>query len=175
MPSLAIDRSPGVFRGRIYAVWPDARLQRRTQIFFSYSDDTAQTWSEPHVIGDDAGQLKSDNRPNNFMPMVAVNKEGVVGISWYDRRDNPDNLGYWVRFSASLDGGATWLPSVRISTHANLKEEGDSRFNGGDTAGLTADAEGIFHSLWIDNRTGVHQMWTATVVVLRKPVRPKNQ
>jgi hypothetical protein len=101
------------------------------------------------------------------MPMLAVNKNGVVGICWYDRRDNSDNLGYWVRFSASLDGGASWIPSARVSTHANVvnPSERDNHFHGGDTAGLAADADGVFHPLWIDNRTGVHQMWTTTVKV----------
>jgi hypothetical protein len=32
----------------------------------------------------------------------------------------------------------------------------------GDTAGLCADADGVFHPLWIDNRTGERQVWTAT-------------
>jgi hypothetical protein len=36
---------------------------------------------------------------------------------------------------------------------------------GGHTAGLAADAAGAFHPVWIDNRTGVHQMWTARVGV----------
>ncbi len=175
MSSLAIDRSTSPFRERVYAVWPDARLEWRTQIFFAYSDDMGQTWSAPRVVSDDGRDLKPGDLPNNFMPMVAVNKNGIVGVSWYDRRDNRDNLGYWVRFSASLDGGATWLPSARVSTNANLVEAADKRFNGGDTAGLTADADGIFHPLWIDNRTGVHQMWTATVAVRGKPVRPKKR
>lgn len=76
-------------------------------------------------------------------------------------------ISYWVRFSASLDGGETWLPSVRVSTDANLVNpaEKETRFNGGDTAGLTADADGVFHACWIDNRAGVHQMWTTTVAV----------
>src|SRR5262249_21704553 len=71
----------------------------------------------------------------------------------------------------SLDGGVTWLPSVRVSTHANLREEGDSRFNGGGTSGLAADADGVFHPVWIDNRAGIHQMWTATVTVREQPSR----
>jgi hypothetical protein len=87
-----------------------------------------------------------------------------VGVCWYDRRDNPDNLGYYVRFRASVDGGRTWLPSVRVSTAAQVSSE-DTRKNSGDTAGLAADADGVFHPVWIDNRTGIPQMWTATVKV----------
>ena len=167
MSSLAVDRSSGPFRGRMYAAWPGAGPEPRAQIFVSYSSDEGKTWSEPRIVSDDAGVVSHGISPNNFMPMLAVNKDGVVGISWYDRRDNPDNLGYWVRFSASLDGGSSWLSSARVSTHANVVNpaEHDTHFNGGDTAGLVADIRGVFHPLWIDNRTGVHQMWTTTVLV----------
>jgi len=36
-------------------------------------------------------------------------------------------------------------------------------FMGGDTAGLAADASGAFHAVWVDNRTGVPQVWTTVV------------
>jgi len=35
----------------------------------------------------------------------------------------------------------------------------------GHTAGLAADANGIFHPLWIDGRTGINQVFTADVTV----------
>jgi hypothetical protein len=67
---------------------------------------------------------------------------------WYDRRDNPDNRSYHARFSASLDGGATWTPSARVSTepYAAGPVSRQSAFsgNGGDTAGLAAAADGVF-------------------------------
>jgi hypothetical protein len=166
MAALAVDRNGGPFRGRLYAVWPDARFDRRTQILLASSSDGGRTWSAPRVVSDDGPALRAGDRPNHFMPMVAVNRAGIVAVSWYDRRDNPDNLGYWPRFSASLDGGATWLPSVRVSTSANLvRDDKETRFNSGDTAGLAADAGGTFHPVWIDNRTGTHQVWTASVGV----------
>jgi hypothetical protein len=46
--------------------------------------------------------------PDDFMPAIAVNPSGAVGVMWYDRRDKPDDLGYFVRFSASVDGGETF-------------------------------------------------------------------
>jgi hypothetical protein len=165
MAGLAVDRSGGPHRGRAYAVWPEARFDRRTQIFIASSDDGGRSWTAPRLVSDDEPS-SSNPRSNNFMPAVAVNGGGVVGVSWYDRRDNPDNLGYWPRFSASLDGGATFLASVRVSTSPNLVlDSKETRLNSGDTAGLAADAAGVFHPVWIDNRTGVHQVWTAPVSV----------
>jgi hypothetical protein len=53
-----------------------------------------------------------------------------------------------------------------VSTSANLvRDDKETRFNSGDTAGLAADAGGTFHPVWIDNRTGTHQVWTASVGV----------
>jgi len=124
------------------------------------------------------------------MPELAVNRNGVLGVMWYDRRDHPDNLGYDIRFSVSIDGGESFLPSVLLSpgggSALQMKEAlllgpfhpvpaSDGRTpvrfnwsyfdNGGDTAGLTCDLDGVFHPLWIDRRSGLQQMWTTRVTV----------
>ena len=171
MASLAVDRTRGPYRGRLYAAWPDARAEWRTQICFAFSDDQGRTWSQPRIVSDDAGALKPGARPNQLMPMIIVNNTGVVGLSWYDRRDSPNNLSYRPRFAASLNGGANWLPSVAVATSSNELTAEDRHLNGGDTAGLAADADGVFHLAWIDNRTGVHQVWTATVKVRGRVVQ----
>jgi hypothetical protein len=170
MAALAADQTEGPFHGQLYAVWPDARWDHRTQVAFSLSADDGATWSAPTIISDDTAGSRAGQRPNNFMPAIAVNRQGVVGIMWYDRRDNPDNLGFWVRFAASLDGGHTWLASARVSDapHRVIPGDTDIRFNAGDTSGLAADAQGIFHPAWIDNRTGLPQVWTTTITVLGK-------
>ena len=36
---------------------------------------------------------------------------------------------------------------------------------GADTTGMAATADGRFHPVWVDNRTGVPQVWTAAVRV----------
>jgi hypothetical protein len=186
IPSLAADRGSPAFKDRLYAAWADGRFGR-TQILVSYSTDKGKTWSSPHLVSD--GQPTVGDGPDNFMPVVAVNPEGVVGIMWYDRRDIPGNFGYYVRFTASLDGGDTWQPSVRVSELPKTLETkqrwpitagvwrngvtGPLSFNlrryewlsGGHTAGMAADLNGAFHPFWIDNRSGVSQIWTASVVV----------
>jgi photosystem II stability/assembly factor-like uncharacterized protein len=161
---VAIDGSPGPYKDRVYVVWPDRRTGR-VKNYFSYSADKGATWSKPRVITDNPASDTTDQ----FMPTIAVNDNGVVGLLWYDRRDNPDNRSYYARFTASLDGGASWLPSVRVSTapYAAGPVSQKSAFagNGGDTAGLVATVDGVFHPFWVDDRTGVPQVWTAAVRV----------
>jgi hypothetical protein len=102
------------------------------------------------------------------MATVAVNNDGTVGVLWYDRREFPAGDGYRPRFAASRDGGAQWSTSVAVSTAPNAAaaQRGDGYMpNGGDTAGLAAASDGRFHALWIDNRTGVQQVWTAVITV----------
>lgn len=195
LPVLGVDRTSGPFRDRLYAAWADIR-SGRSQIMISHSEDKGGSWSTPIVVNDDQARVGANAGPDDFMPSVAVNGKGVVGISWYDRRDSPDNLGWWARFAASVDGGETFLPSVKVSkapfaldhdqdllvypvlsggglpadwggggpVETNLWV-GRFDYTGGDTAGLAADAAGTFHPFWVDNRTGVPQVWTNTVAV----------
>ena len=41
----------------------------------------------PVLVDDDVAIDSSGKGPNNFMPTIAVNRNGVVGVGWYDRRD----------------------------------------------------------------------------------------
>lgn len=164
--SLAIDATSGPHQDRVYVAWPDRR-SGRSRIYLAYSSDRGATWSRARVVTDDPPGDTTDQ----FMPTLAVNRAGVVGLLWYDRRDNPDNRSYYPRFTASTDGGATWIPSVRISTapYAAGPVSQKSAFagNGGDTAGLAVTADGIFHPVWVDDRTGIPQAWTAAVRVVK--------
>ncbi len=195
--SFGVDQSRGPFRDRIYAVWTDGR-SGRSEILLAYSADKGMTWSEPTVVNDDRAFSDGRKGPDNFMGTVAVNREGVVGVTWYDRRDSPNNQDWWVRFAASFDGGNSFTPSVKLSdapfSHNGIKARalefnsfgggdyesprktlyivvGPSRsyFKGGDTAGLAA-ADGVFFALWIDNRSGVPQVWTAPITVNRPAI-----
>ena len=184
VPSLAVDRGSLAFKDRLYAAWADGRYGR-TQILVSYSADKGKTWLSPQLVSD--GQPTVGEGSDSFMPVVAVNADGVVGVMWYDKRDIRAGMGYYVRFAASLDGGETWQPSIRISeapktfegsgtwpiTAGVWRNSGGLSFNlrrfewiaGGHTAGMAADANGAFHPFWVDNRTGVSQIWTAPVAV----------
>jgi hypothetical protein len=193
--SFSVDKSAGPFQDRIYAVWTDGR-SGRSEILLAYSGDKGTTWSEPIVVNDDQPFADGRKGPDDFQGVVAVNQAGVVGVTWYDRRESTNNRDWWVRFAASFDGGNSFSRSVKVSeaafSHDKLKipsvvelssvgggdyespskhlsinvRQSRSYFTGGDTAGLAASADGVFHALWIDNRTGVPQVWTAPITVV---------
>jgi hypothetical protein len=198
-PAVASDSTDGPFRDRIYTAWSDSRFGG-SNILLSYSADRGQTWSAPTVVNDDPHADLGRTAPNHLMPAVAVNNDGVVAVTWLDRRDASDNLGWRERIRVSLDGGETFPPSVLVSeapaqfdgaehwpAQAGTSGGGTPLFSGGplhvevfsprflyvpgDYATLAADANGIFHPYWIDNRTGWHQVWTADVHVTGKAVR----
>lgn len=79
------------------------------------SSDRGETWSEPRPVDPSAAQ-----GVHQFLPAVAVNREGVLGISYFSSRgfedlEGPEG-GYHQRFTASVDGGETFFPSKRISS-----------------------------------------------------------
>ncbi len=62
------------------------------------------------------------------------------------------------------------MPDVRVTNESSrlaftaLPSNQDITWLG-DTAGMAADADGVFHLLWIDSRAGVRQVYTAAVRV----------
>jgi hypothetical protein len=193
--TLAVDQSDGPFRDRIYVVWED-RSSDRAQVKLSFSSDKGKTWSHPRVMDDDVARQVGDaiHGPDDLHGVVAVNPQGVAGVMWFDRREFQDNLGWAVRFRASLDGGETFMPSVKASNvdydparggrvylfggAEGLEVQSTNPlsipwfvFHGGHTMGLSADANGKFHPLWIANPTGIPQLWTTDITVDGKVVK----
>jgi len=110
-------------------------------------------------------------------------------VTWNDRRAHKNEC-YDLYFSASLDGGdsflpnvtpkgkptcsmqtANWAPNAEVSAYPKTEDgvsvEGQgfnilmisTRFpGGGDTQGLAAGADGVFHAAWIDGSSGVMRL-----------------
>jgi hypothetical protein len=151
----------------VYAAWEDGRTAA-SRVMFSASANRGATWTEPRCVA-----CPESTHGFGFNPALAVNRDGLVGLLWYDKRDHPGDLGWGVRFAISADQGKTFGSSVRVSERdvmpgPGLGEKG-GRFsgNGGDTSGLVAEADGAFRAVWIDNRTGVPQVWTSRIHVAR--------
>ena len=172
LPALASDASGGRYNDRVYVTWSQwDKVGRR--VMLSRSDDKGAHWSEPAPLSE---QPAEGALYHAFLPAVAVNKAGVVAVTWCDTRER-DRIGKpaWdVRMRISADGGQTWQSSIRVTSETSVFSGEDPENEHvrirrplwlGDTAGLCADASGVFHPLWIDNRTGERQVWTAAVRV----------
>ncbi len=142
-------------------------------IFLAYSTDRGRTWSEPTLISDSAhGTVEAR------IPMVAAGRDGVVGVAWF-ARDDAVHPCFVPHFSASLDGGDTFLPAVPVADTSDCPDPGitgnvvegfdtaDRWPAGGDYFGLAADSGGAFRAVCADSRTGRYQLWTASITVDR--------
>jgi len=130
------------------------------------SDDRGESWSEPL-------RLNHSETADSFTPSIAVNKDSVIGVSWYEIHHKSC---FDVHFTASLDHGKTFLPEVRVSSATSCPDTpqdkgafdaGTTFGAGGDYSGLAATADGLFHVVWSDARSGIYQLRTATVSVKR--------
>src|SRR6266852_5346689 len=185
-PVFAAD-SQGKYRDRIYVAWIDDR-RGRSRILFSYSRDRGKTWTEQKPISVD---VPSD--AYQYQPMMTVNYKGILGVQWFDTHESKNQDHYDLYFTASVDGGESFLPPARVSTESSIpggpgnlvplpetavfrKTDESARFvftsaflsnsNGGDYMGLIADADGIFHPFWADSRSGTFQVWTSRIRVI---------
>jgi hypothetical protein len=159
--SLAVDASALPARDRLYLVCTN---RDRNGVLVHHSADRGETWSAP-VRADGAGGEVVFRRT----PSIAVNKGGVVGVTWYERRKEGARECQHIYFTASLDGGKTFLPEVRVSSAPSCPDtprNGQSAKRwaaGGDYSGLAASPDGSFHVLWADSRNGIYQLWAVRV------------
>jgi hypothetical protein len=161
----------------------------------AYSSDQGKTWSSPITVNDDRPPVDPTRGPDHLLPAIAINNAGVVMVTWFDRRESSDNMGWRLRAAVSLDGGVTFTPSTPVASTSNTFTDrtqwiqgtpsvsGGGRpgvsgrpisvgvgvhgwlASGGDTNGLAVGADGVFHTVWVDNRTGISQLWTAPITV----------
>lgn len=113
LPSVAVDHSPTSFsRGTIYIAYqsdPDGSGPDMSDVFLVSSVDGGKTFSPPVRVNDDQTQT------DQFMPAVAVAADGTIGVFFYDRRLDQNNLKIDVYFARSRDGGKSFEPNIRVT------------------------------------------------------------
>ena len=109
------------------------------------SDDAGATWTDAEVAF-----TPPANQGIGSLSLM-TNSDGVLSLQYY--LINEDSSKYSVHFTASLDGGETFLDPVTLAEAAN--EPGDQpRFIGQDQVFGQAGPDGAFYTVWTDNRDG---------------------
>lgn len=108
-------------------------------VYVSHSDDRGLSYSEPVAVNPTAedAEHNGENRPK-----ILVDDGGVVYVSW-TLKTSPRFTGE-IRFSRSLDGGASFEPPRTIND--------DNLFAGHRFESLFLTASGHLYLTWIDKR-----------------------
>ena len=171
----------------IYGTWTEMRDGTPHVELVSSKDGVV--WTEPRRVDEESAP--------QYAPAIAAGGRGTIGITWFDTRGLSEDGAYRVRFTASLDGGRSFLPSKVISSEVShvfgqgniapgpvsfVDHRGIQRiaflstagrfFTGGDFSGLAAGRDGVFHPFWADSRTGTFQAWTTRIRIEREPAAP---
>lgn len=158
LPAFAADPA----HGTLYIAWADKRTGD-ADILLAASHDGGQTWPTPIRVNDDP----TGDHANQFQPQLAVAPNGVVTVSFFDTRDDPDHRLIDVYLAQSVDGGASFLPNVRV-TSQSWDPRVDAPVDGGglqfigDYQGLAVNNQ-FAYPFWNDTRTGSQEIFTAPV------------
>jgi hypothetical protein len=142
-PALGVDNS-----GRLYATmfaWTGTYM--RVQVI--HSADGGKTWSKPVPLAP-----PSDTH-DQFFPWLSVSPTGLVGVSWFDRRNDPANISYQAYAAISFDGGVTFQPNVQLTSAFSNPDNNSSDRTLGQYAGNTWDGSNYFIAAWMDTSNGV--------------------
>jgi hypothetical protein len=161
MPNLAVDRSDGPARGRVYFTYLGGTAGDAGDVFLQALDPALAPIGGPVRVNDD--QTTNDQA----FPAMAVGGDGTVGVAFLDRRRDPYNHQFELFFAVSRDGGAHFQRNRRISqvpfdvppifdqptSKGGFDSERSSCFMG-DYIHVIADSE-RFYMVWGDARNTV--------------------
>lgn len=147
IPSIGIDNSGGTRNGQLYVTdynWNGANVV----VQVTSSTDGGTTWSAPVPVGD------SGAKNDQFFPWLTVDASGNVGVSWFDRRNDTNNINYEEFGTWSKDGGNTFATNLQLADQtSNPNNDGVCGCFIGDYSGNAWDGKKLYAS-WTDTRNG---------------------
>lgn len=117
-PMIMADASPtSKYKNHLYAVWNGngvtKNLGNKLDIYFSKSIDGGQHWESPKILS-----REKNSRPvSQFYPSIAVNSDGVIAVSYYDRNEDVNfdtHTDYVIQYS--YDGGKSFTEPKKVNT-----------------------------------------------------------
>jgi hypothetical protein len=145
-PVIGVDNNARSHTGNLYVAmntWTGAYL--RVQVV--RSSDGGTTWSQPVPLAP-----KTDTK-DQFFPSISVSSTGQVGVSWLDRRNDPNNIDYQAFAAVSTDGGRTF-PNTQLTTaFSNPNTNGGNNWMGDYTGNIWSGD--TFIAAWMDSSNGV--------------------
>ena len=154
-PSMAVDKSNGPLRGRIYVVYAEKENGNgKAIISLRFSDNTGTSWSNARTISIPNGR-------QNWFPWVAVDDtNGDIFITYYSL-DEASGFNTNTYVASSNDGASSFV-NQKVSD-VNHVTAPIAEFGGGyegDYIGITAN-NGRAVPSWMDNRSGQWQIYVS--------------
>jgi hypothetical protein len=153
VPVIAIDNSPGPHHGNLYVVyynWTGGYMQ----VLVATSTDGGNTWTRTPVAS-------ASDTHDQFFPWINVNSAGVIGVSWLDRRNDPNNVNYEAFAAFSTNGGKSFGRNFDLSAKPSNPLNGFLGYFIGDYSGNAWAGTKRFYVTYTDTSTGVDQDFIA--------------
>lgn len=157
-PSMAVDKSCGSRRGRIYITYPEFENSSSTKSIIKtrLSDDKGVTWSNANTISIPSGR-------QNWFPWISIDDlTGLVTIIYYSF-DQTTGTSTNTYIAYSLDGISWQNTKVSDVSHNTAAIPGPFASGyAGDYIGI-ASFDGSAYCTWMDNRTGNWQIYVSKI------------
>jgi hypothetical protein len=144
-PVIAIDNSLGSYAGSLYVVlynWTGKQMR----VEMVTSRNGGKSWEKPVEIA------PASATHDQFFPAVSVSSNGVVGVSWLDRRNDPANLSYQPFAAISTNGGVTFGRNYALARHlSNPYLDGYGGIYMGAYTSNAWDGGTTFYATWPDS------------------------
>jgi len=115
LPIVTWDRTDGPHGDNIYVVW-DQVSDGTSDIWFRRSTDGGRSWSDTMRLNDNDAPAPGGPLDDRMLPVVEVNRDGVVGVAWYDRRRDETRRCWELFFTSSSDGGETFGANLPVAS-----------------------------------------------------------
>ncbi len=147
IPAVAIDNSAGTRAGYLYVVYY-SWTGKQMKVYVTHSTDGGATWSAGVPVAP-----FSANK-DQFFPWINVSIRGSIGVTWLDRRNDPNNVSYDAYAAFSANGGTSFQVNQKLSSAmSNPFADGFSGGFMGDYTGNAWAGATLFAS-WMDSRNG---------------------